>query len=1002
MSMYQRRSPASAAMGGRLQASIRHSAIALAIAACLAGPAMAQDAAVPSDEEETATAPEEEDVTRQQSVEDEMTTLDRVEVTGIYGSLTKAQIIKETSDQIVDSVVAEDIGKLPDNNVAEALQRITGVQITRNKGEGSNIAIRGLTQVRSELNGRDIFTANAGRALSWEDVPAELLAGVDVYKNPNAELIEGGLGGLVNLRTRMPFDYDDTLISGSFTLNRWDLRDSTRPSGSILFSNRFDTGAGEFGVLVHLAHQEGQYREDRINMGSYLVDTDVPGYEGQEVVVPSEVGMYSHFGDRERDGQYLGLQWKPNDDLEFHAQALRSDYKFRNREYSVRTGNLNNNTDDLVNWSGNGWGYVSPDIPGYENFTDPFGFDANGEFQYGTFNNALVTTTARMDWRNSITTDYSLGGKWQASDQLFLSTDFQYIDATTEGVNYWVDLLAGQVDPDDWRGWSGLSAVPPVRVDLTGRYPTTTVLDPATGQPIPGYMSDIANYGGWYSHLDKRDDNDGDQFSWRADMRWDFIDSSFLRDMRFGVRYTDRDAITRSSTWNWQKIPPPGDPNGAWATFRPVPFDQYPDGCYRLFPFTDHFRGESGLPSGYVACDEMVADYEDTVRMFGHDPVTYNGPTDIREYGENTYALYGMLRFGSDAGRFPWDANAGVRVVRTESTVNGYELQQDDPTNAVLPVSVEHAYTDVLPSFNFRMFLRDNLQWRVAASRAMSRPNFDLLDPYVYLNNTFFDFNTGGVSYASRGNPYLEPMYANQFDTSLEWYFGQGSMLYGTAFYKQVEGFYYYDTETANYYDAGFTVPLEGGNPGETRPCAGAECVRPFQLQTRSNGDDGRIKGIELGYRQIFDFLPGPLDGLGLEANYTYVDSSAPAPDALSTDGIQVAQLPLEGLSKNSYNVVLMYEKERVSFRAAYNWRDAWLVTTRPPNAGHVPQYHDETGQLDASLRFNIGEVWSVTLDGTNLLDETRFDYYGNESRPNGWYINDRRYGLTFRAIFDL
>src|SRR5690606_11519258 len=129
---------------------------------------------------------------------DPATDLDTVQVTGVRGSLTKAHIIKETTDQIVDSIVAEDIGKLPDNNVAEALQRISGVQITRNKGEGSSIMVRGLTQVRSELNGRDIFTANSDRALSWEDVPAELLGGVDVYKNPNAELIEGGLGGLVN------------------------------------------------------------------------------------------------------------------------------------------------------------------------------------------------------------------------------------------------------------------------------------------------------------------------------------------------------------------------------------------------------------------------------------------------------------------------------------------------------------------------------------------------------------------------------------------------------------------------------------------------------------------------------------------------------------------------------------------------------------------------------------------------------------------------------------
>src|SRR5690606_16490802 len=145
-----------------------------------------------------------------------------------------------------------------------------------------------------------------------------------------------------------------------------------------------------------------------------------------------------------------------------YAQGLRSDYKFRNREYSVRAGNFNNNTQDMVNWSPDGWGFVSPSIPGYEVFTDPFSFTPEGEFQHGTFNNALVTTTARMDWRNSVTTDISAGFKWQANERLHLSSDLQYVDATTTGVNYWVDLLAGQLaDRDDWRGWNGMYGMPP-------------------------------------------------------------------------------------------------------------------------------------------------------------------------------------------------------------------------------------------------------------------------------------------------------------------------------------------------------------------------------------------------------------------------------------------------------------------------------------------------------------------------------------------------------------
>ena len=265
---------------------------ASAFALCLASPAFAQapDAQTddPNQAGETSPPPRGASAAEQANSDDEA-----IIVTGLRASLASAQAIKMNSGQFVDSVTAVDIGKLPDLNVAEALQRISGIQITRNRGEGSSIAIRGLSQVRTEVNGRDSFGASGGRSLGFEDVPSELLAGVDVYKNPSAELVEGGIGGLINLRTRMPFDQKDFLFSATVGANHYDLIDTARFNGSVLLSKRFDTGIGEIGVLVDFSYFEGAFRSDEIVVEPYFDRTDIPGSIGVTRSVPDGAGSES-------------------------------------------------------------------------------------------------------------------------------------------------------------------------------------------------------------------------------------------------------------------------------------------------------------------------------------------------------------------------------------------------------------------------------------------------------------------------------------------------------------------------------------------------------------------------------------------------------------------------------------------------------------------------------------------------------------------------------------
>lgn len=892
---------------------LRRSAMAVSVATLLSASAYAQD--VPAN------------AAQSQPPMADATQLDTVQVSGTRSSVTKAQLVKQNAEQIVDSIVAEDIGKLPDNNVAEALQRISGIQIARNYGEGSTIAIRGLTQVRTELNGRDIFTANDGRGLSFEDVSAELLGGVNVYKNPSADMIEGGLGGTVDLRTRLPFDYDGRKIAGSVQYNHYDLADDAKPAFSGMYSDRWQTGIGEIGLLVNYSQQTSPFRQDTISIEPWYTQTNLPGYEGQDVAVPHGAGINTTVGERKRKTGAFALQWRPSDDVEVTAQVLRSDYDFSWHDYS------------FFALSG------ASDIQG----TPGIQVNERNEFVSGTFQNVPTESNTSLTQRHSVTTDYSLGAKWTVNSKLSLSTDFQYVDATTKGTRY---IVA-----------TGQDNSPFFNVDFSGSLPKLSVTD-ASG--TEGYLANADNYDGWRWHLDNKDDNKGTEFAWRADMDLAF-DSDFARSFKAGVRYTDRDAENKGNVWRFMCI---NSCDGQSA-----PFSAYPSVGLVSNPITDFFRGDSHtFGPTLTASDAAVANYAQTLATFGGSPLVFS-PNNINTQNEKTYAAYAVFRFGVDSDWIPFDGNIGMRVVRTELSSEGVRTGTASEGGGLIPVNAQQRYTDVLPSLNLRWMLSDSLQWRFAASRGISRPSFDKLNPNLSLSS---DSSSASTRTGSAGNPELEPMTADQFDTALEWYFGKGSMVYGTLFYKKVEGF------IAN---AVFNEQYLGEN-GE---------LVDWQITRPVNGDQGHIRGVEVGYTQFFDFLPGWLSGFGLQTNYTYVDSEAPSPTATDTNG-QALTVPLEGLSKNSYNVILSYEVPKFQARVAYNWRSDWLVTTAGNGTGNLPVYNKGFGQLDASLRYNINEVWSISLDGVNLLDTRNESYLGVESRYRDFVINDRRYGLTLRA----
>ncbi|CAD7380560.1 TonB-dependent receptor [Xanthomonas arboricola] len=973
--MYKFSSHASAGTGvhARRTPRLRHSAMAVSIGLLLAAPVYAQQT------QSSSTAPDSK--TAGSAVD-----LDTVEVRGVRASLIKSQVIKRDASQIVDSVSAEDIGALPDRSVTETLQRVSGVTIDHFaarsdpdhfSAEGSGVMIRGLTQVRGELNGRDIFSAASGRGLSFEDVPAELMAGVDVYKNPSAEIIEGGLGGTVNLRTRMPFDNPGRIVGGNIDYNYGDMSKKYKPSASFLFSDRWNTGIGEMGFMIDVAHSELATRSDGIQVEPYVRRTDeavLAGSGRSEVFVPGGVNWRQLDFERKRDGIAAAFQWKPSDATEIYAQFLRSRYEMNWQERAAFFNDSNNS--------------ITP-APG-----TTFDYDDRGAFLRGspvssswrgvlTGDGVRFNTDNRYSEQRTTTTDMSVGFSHFFNDNLQIKGDMQLVESENEQLDFTV---------------FSATYLPGLSYDVSGKYPSVQIANPA-------FTQDPSNYF-WAAAMDHLGKNRGRQLSTRVDLEYTFDDSSWLRFARFGMRATDRNQINKNSGYNWGVISDnwaaiPGTSNGL-ANMSEFMTDQS-----SLFTFSDFFRGGVNVPTTLVVPNSsLVNNYRSASQMiqqivalrgYGWAPDTYQ-PQDTNRQHERTQAAYAALYFGNDeAWGVPVDGNIGIRVVQTKTQAEGFGQFQNLAGLNVSPElqarytgqyfenNSQGSYTNVLPSLNLRLRFTDSLQWRFAASKAMARPDYTQLQPYVLLNVETNDAGQATDFVGTAGNPNLKPMVANQFDTALEWYFDTSDMLYATLFYKKVKD--YFSTQTrSEIYDN-----------------------RPWLVTRPYNMDEGTIRGAELGYTQFFDQLPGWLSGFGVNANFTFVDSQGganTATDPYTNTTVTGVELPLEGLSRRSYNLAGIYEKGPLSLRLAYNWRSRYLLTTSDAST-RLPTWADDYGQLDGSFFYRFNEHLQLGVQANNLTNTVTkvlmgpTSYEGGEVDPRLYtrssFVNDRRYSLVLR-----
>lgn len=893
-------------------------------------------------------------------------TLTEVIVTGVRESLRSAQQIKQEANQIVDSVQAQDIGKLPDVNTTEALQRITGVQIQRRYGEGATdfdhrtqpaVTVRGLTQVQNFLDGRAVYSASGGRAFDLEGVPPELLAGIDVYKNAPADIIEGGVGGAVNLRTRKPFDAEGQVISATVRGNYYDRVDKDGGATSGLYSNRWDTSVGELGLLVNAVVSKSYYRQDGLLAGPF--DTVAPGSIAgapANAQVPYGFEIYDDSGDRKRLGINTALQWKPNEDLLLTTQYQQTKYWFnRTGAYYYDYNNRSNSRND----AGDVTSYGTDPAPGATFTFNDEGYATSGSLQNQTFE------TGRFDqelWSQS--RNFTVNADWQVNDRLKTTFDVQYLKSY-----YNADRNGHVLSLYTESGQNGVTSPHHTIVDfdLRGKYPRWNVRDPQL-------LSDPANYTTPYI-VDSLQRNDADTTTLSGAFDYD-LGGGFFSALRGGLRYSDNSVELRG-TWHGLCVTALGaDPSCSAPAGTPlVPLSLHPELAMRG-PSKNWFDGNT-VPGGllYPAFPGGGGVREQTGALFDLLGATMKDnfePGDINSQTEETYTGWLVVDYETNIGSLPIDGGVGVRLVKTEATSSGTQFNPDD---TMQPIDIDNSYTRALPSFNLRARLTDTLQTRFVFSKGLARPNFDQLSTNLTLNNPNQVNPVTGNPSASSGNPNLRPIESDNYDLTAEWYFAPAGSVTMGAFYKEVNGFLARGTVTGTFNGI------------------------VYDISTNINSGDGTVKGFEFGYQQFFDSLPGLFSGLGMQANYTYVDSSISNPFA--TPGSNRPQnVPLEKLSKNSYNIMALYEKGPISGRVAYSWRSSYLDQTTGSGANGIPQYAKPYASLDASISYDITDHIAVSFDGVNLNNRMNVLYIGTQGAPLQYQLNDRRYGLSVRVTY--
>lgn len=878
-------------------------------------------------------------------------------VTGFRSSLQRALNLKMQAIGVRDSIVAEDIGKFPEANVAESLQRVPGVILNRDEssGEGQRISIRGLPTDYSvtTLNGAPVNTTSTGsigsaaRGFNYDVFASELFGRVDFYKSPLAELSEGGLGGVVDLQTPRPFDNPKRVVRYSISESYNTMSKHKDPTGFALYSNTW----GDVGFLIGASHSSavntrsgfeatGGYNSSFYGSQSpskgfaMALDYDDPranlsGYSREQVdkaLLPRIYRFYGSQNERSRDGLVSSLQYKSGG-LNLSLDTLYS--KLENTRDEVVFGLLirNSRTSNRADPAGKGGhtGLVPLNIQ----------IDPASNLMTGTFGNNVYSNGQTYSQDETKFGYTALNGRWAASDKLVLTS--QVSVNSSKALSY-QDTITGQI----------------YGVDSTIDYGNDHVY-PSLSAPLS--YTDARNYSGFsFGTGLTRETDKGKQARVVAD--WDYdLPGAWTGHLKAGLTYVE-------TTKGIHKR------NGG------------ADGTTRLKSIGDAGLQSAMSPTLPISNMDMGAGWPASWSTFSRDyvystlnPLTLNSDatfTPAQSFTAQEKVSTGFIQsdFKGEVMGHELRFNAGVRYSTTDTGIDNFK--KTGAGGAYLPNQEKGSYSNVLPAFSAAFDLTDKLMWRASYGKTISRASLSIIAAQTVIPNIFNNV-------ATAGNPNLRPQKSSNIDTSLEWYFESGSLL-SAAYFKK-------DLTDAT---VGFTTNTTFGALGLPESSLGAifqnaqgriDPNLPMELRTFSNAGEQTLKGYELAYQQAFNFLPEAFKGFGALASYTHIDPFN------SVKWITNAgkEIKVNSVPKYAYSTTAYYEKGPLALRLSYNYKGKSLHGDSPRNDGNdLIRWRAGRGYMDGNISYKINDMLELRIDALNLSNTLAYDYFEDASGQYG------------------
>jgi TonB-dependent receptor len=882
-----------------------------------------------------------------------------VVVSGIRASLSSSLNTKRLQDGVVDAVSAEDAGKFPDTNIAESLQRVTGVQIQRNGGEGRYISVRGLGPEFNNVlvNGRTLTSDTGGREFSFDLLSSDLISKALVYKTSQPFLPEGGIGSTVDIQTARPLSGKvghTSVVNVSESYDSNSEKKTPNISGMYSFANE----QRNFGVTASMSYTDRASKQNKAITDAWnyrdvsLINGDLNSrgltmadVTTRKLYIPQSFGYQQEDESRKRLVGNLTVQYNPSPTWKLSADALYSRLDQRNNVIAF---------SDWINPQLLGAKYDSNNQvtsflrPGAAFYANNPALSGPGSLLGEANSNDMIVKGGD---RLSITRAFGLNSKWALAPEWKLEGDVSTSRTTSYSPDMWV--VAGMV---------------PTNGDILS-FGGTPSLVFGDGIDDPNKVRAHAVSNGDIRNHDKLSEG-------RLQLGWGH-DIGYFKGVDTGLSYSQR-SVDRTE---WK--------NDAWNTYSGYHLP-LPSSLFTVTPMDNFMGGGAQVPSAYLSFDPYAymnyLNQRSTLAQ-SNDPALYldtskypNGPMAI------DYTLPSMWGVKEKVSSFfvdskwdggGWSANAGVRVVHVQSTSTGISRvllsatkSPNDTTfisnwGPMTTTSVSNSYNSVLPSANVKFDLTSDMLLRLAASKTETRPTLNQMGVDNYYGGRYGDVQTGG------GNPYLKPMKSNNYDLSWEWYLSKTNYVSAAVFQKNVSDFL--ETRLVD-----MKIPQFDEIVHDTR-------VR--------NGQKGKIKGLEIAGQYAFDTSVAWLRGFGVTANYTYVDATASREVDSSTPACGYP-----GLSKQSYNASAFYENNAFQARVSYNWRNHFSVDCG--GGSTQPRTRAAYGQTDASLRYNLTPTLALYADAINLTNSRTHEYALNESQFLTLEDVGRRVSLGLRAAF--